>query len=248
MPHPMLLHRRVANQPVSIACLVVLVCALLSLAACGGSPGGSTATHTAGHATPSRVPSSAPSASAIEPFSSPQPQPSVAAVAPTRCESFANNAYTSREWGFTIPCPAGFAWETFGSSYSGSSLRFAYRMVEAPYLGNYPPGQIEMHLYGEGVGNLRTWIAGHLGPPMSSSAAVYWDFTTNLTDTTVAGAPAVSFDYTLQGPEAPPLVHAVAFVIGPNLVLVLGWWAYQSSYSSSIAPVAQRVVAGIRIQ
>ena len=248
MPHPVIPPRGVANHPDSIACRVALICALLSLAACGGSPGGPAANPTPGFATPSRVPSSAPSTPAIEPSSSPQPQPSVVAVAPKPCESFANSAYTSTEWGFTIPCPAGFAWETFGGSYSGSSLRFASRMVEGQYLGNYPPGQFELHLYGEGVGNLRTWIAGHLGPPMSSSAVVYWDSTTNLTDTTVAGAPAISFDYTLQGPEAPPLVHAVAFVIGPNLVLVLGWWAYKSSYSSSIAPIAERVVAGIRIQ
>jgi hypothetical protein len=122
---------------------------------------------------------------------------------------------------------------------------FRSRAVDSQYLANYPPGQVQIALYSMDADTLRGWINKHIGPQVSNDPQHYWDTTSNVTDVTMAGLPALAFDYALIGPEAPETNHAVAVMHGSNYVLVVEWWAYQASYRATIGNVGQGMVTSV---
>jgi len=203
---------------------------------CGAAPslgqGGSTATP----ATPSATttPSSSPLASA-------SPPPVNALV---KCEDLPKQTVTSATFGFSISCPTNFTWETQNPPPGRLVLA---RTVDDKYLNGYPPGQVEISVAMNSGNNLRDWIASHVGPAYSEAATHFWDSTSNLTDSQIAGQPAVDFDYVFQGPEAPPIFHAAAFVLPKGSVFVIDWWASSSDYGPAIAAVAQSMIASIQV-
>ena len=224
-------HRRARSNPVlqgrGAVSLLGALAALLTLTACEGSPASTR---------PASTPRVASSAAA----------PAVAAVAPRPCETFSGQVFTIGAYGITVPCPAGFSWEIFGSPYQEPSWRYRSRLVATRFAAADPPGQLELGAYSRDAADLRGWIAHHTGEPMSTSPGVYWDSVANLTDSAVGGAPAVSFDYTRRGPDGPPGFHAVAFFVGSDSVFVIDWWTFSSGYSESVAGAAREVVGGIR--
>jgi hypothetical protein len=125
---------------------------------------------------------------------------------------------------------------------------FHGRIVEDKYRTGYPPGQIEIAIRALDSDSLRHWIERHTGDPMAHPEANYWNSVSNVRDLTVAGEPAVRFDYVMRGPEAPDDVHAVALIVNGKYVLLIDWWAYtQTGYLDRIAKVADSTVASVKL-
>ncbi len=139
------------------------------------------------------------------------------------------------QYGITFDCPAGFDYETFAQPPDPTFL-YAGRVWNPQYVGpsGYPEGQVEIAVSLFDAPDLQRWLAKHVGPPLSSSPGHYWDSTSNVTSTVVAGRPAITFDYVLSGPEVPPMAHATAIDLGAGNVLWFDSWSYTDAYRPSI--------------
>jgi hypothetical protein len=161
-----------------------------------------------------------------------------------KCEDFPQRAYTDGTFGFSISCPSSFSWESYSSPYSAL---FLARTVDDRYLVGDPPGQISINVYADDSGALLDWIAAHTGTPNSGDPRHFWRSTSNVSDTQVAGRPAVGFDTTSLGPGPPPTGRAVAFVLPDGNVFVIYWSAYKSDYAATLGSVAQQMIATIQV-
>lgn len=200
-----------------------------------------------GAATPQGTGTSSPT-QAKSPLASPStgrgPVTTPATDTLVKCEDFPQQTYTDSTFGFSISCPSSFSLELYSSPYSAL---FLARTVDDKYLVGDPPGQISIDVYAGDSGSLRDWIAAHTGAPNGGDPIHLWGSTSNLSDTQVAGKPAVSFDTTSQGPGPPPTGHAVTFVLPDRNVFVIYWSAYTSDYAAALAAAAQQMIATIRV-
>jgi hypothetical protein len=126
---------------------------------------------------------------------------------------------------------------------------YAGRVWNPQHVGGsgYPEGQVEIAVSVFDAPDLRQWLAKHIGAAQSSTPGHYWDSTRNVADAVVAGRPAVTFDYVLSGPEAPPVSHATAIDIGGSRVLWLDAWSYTDTYRPTIYGVLTSMVDSVML-
>jgi hypothetical protein len=207
--------------------LLAIASTLALGAACGGNPSAaqspaSSATPKVASPTPTRLPQTTPSPDAL-----------------VKCGDFPQSTYSSDAFGFSVSCPNGFLWETFSNP---AGALFTSRVAE-----DQARGVIGIEIYVNDSGSVRDWIAAHSGAANGGEPRHIWGSTSNLTDTTVSGRPAVGFDSTALGPGAPPTSHAVAFLLPDGNVFVLGWGAYASDYAATLTAAGQQMVASIKV-
>jgi len=156
-----------------------------------------------------------------------------------KCGDFPHQTYSDSTFGFSIACPSAFYWETYSNPYQALFL--------ASVSQNTPQGAISINIYRNDASAVRDWVTAHTGAPNSGEPRHFWGSTSNLSDTQVAGRPAVGFDTTSQGPGPPPMGHAVAFVLPDGNVFVIYWSAYSSDYAAKLAAIGQQMIASIKI-
>ena len=161
-----------------------------------------------------------------------------------KCEDFPQQTYTDSTFGFSVGCPRNYSWESYARP---SAALFAARVVDNKYLVGVPPGWIWISVYSNDVGALRDWITAHTGAPSASGPLHFWGSTSNLSDTQVAGRPAVGFDTTSMGGGPPPTGRAVALLLPDRNVFVIHWTAYQGEYAATLDAVARQVIATIQV-
>jgi hypothetical protein len=206
--------------------------------ACGGAPSqGSGPTQSASDLSPTA--SAAPPAA---PTQQPSPSPT-ASAAQVRCEGLPDQTYTSDTFRFTIACPGNFTWLTLHSP--GRS--FSARVVDDKYLNGYPAGEVDVATVANSGNSLSDWVASHIDKPFSPDANHFWDSTSNLTNIQIDGRPAIGFDFVLVGPDGPPGFHAAAFLLPEGSVFLIDWWSFSAGYASTIAGVAQQMIASIQV-
>jgi hypothetical protein len=148
--------------------------------------------------------------------------------------------YTSQQYGFSVSYPPAYSFEVQGSGPPGGLA--VYRIVDDRYLSGYPPGEVDLGLYQMDATTLRDWITRHTGIS-TQGHTYYWESTANTTDTTAAGQPAVSFDWT---GGVPTPIHATAFLKDSSTVVLFDWWATDTTYSSTIQLCASQVLASFK--
>jgi hypothetical protein len=156
-----------------------------------------------------------------------------------KCEDFPQQTYTNSTFGFSIACPSSFSWEIYSNPYEAQFLASASQ--------DTPQGSISISVYRNDVGTVRDWIPAHTGAPNSGEPRHFWGSTSHVSDTQVAGRPAVGFDTTSQGPGPPPTGRAVALVLPDGNVFVIYWSAYKSDYAATLGSVAQQMIATIQV-
>jgi hypothetical protein len=117
------------------------------------------------------------------------------------------------------------------------------RAVNKNYLTGYPPGEVDFGIYVKDSDTLAAWIKKHTGPCFAPSGPrPYWDNVTNLASTTVAGQAALSFDWDTSHCGRQMTLHETVFFLGPAHVFRFDWWTTDSSYATTIQPIAQQML------
>lgn len=167
--------------------------------------------------------------------------PSPPAASPSPTGSW--QTYTDPKYGFSISYPPGFAFQDQGEGPPGGLQ--LYRAVDNRYLNGEPPGQVELGLYPMDADTLSAWITKHTGPSSAAaSQAFYWETTANVTPTSAAGRPAISFDN--SSPGGPTTLHATVFQQGSSRVVLFDWWSADQSYLETIQLLAQQMLASFQ--
>ncbi len=149
--------------------------------------------------------------------------------------------YSDNTYSFRIAFPANFTFKPEGAADPGAGWLAEYRAVDTHYLNTYPPGQVELGIYNYDAGSLADWITKHTGSSSSTNHTLYWQSTSNVQSVSAAGRPAIAFDATVTGFPVPG--HSTAFVQNSSRVIVLDWWATDSTYAPSISDVARQMLS-----
>ena len=218
-----------AARHLQLAALLALSLILsLTVSSCGaasvGQPASGTAAPTASTST-SPTPTIAPSPG------TPLPSPAL------------GQTYTNQEFGFSIGYPSNFTWEVQVPP-PGMRILFLGRANQtglSPVGGGYPRGQIELSVNPFDADSLRAWIASRTG----SGPSDLWMATSNINETATGSRVSVAFDYTVPGGPAVG-IHAVVFVMKQKYLVLVNWYALDSSYATTFRDVDKAMVASFR--
>lgn len=177
----------------------------------------------------------APSGSQSEAPSGAAASPSITPSTPPGWLTYSDNTYS-----FRIAFPANFTFRMEGAADPGAGWLAEYRAVETNYASTYPPGQVELGIYNYDAGSLADWMTKHTGSSSSTNQAHYWESVSNTKAVSVVGRHAIAFDAAVTGFPVPS--HSTAFAQNSSRVIVLDWWATDSTYASSISDVATQML------
>lgn len=230
-----------------LSLILVAAIAVMS-AACGSGPAAAVSTPSASPSaagTPSTTPSAVVSPTAKQspsPASSPSApvSPCEAEVSPPPTSAWLR--YSDAGYGFSISYPPAF--EVDGhTSPSDSEIRALYRVVDK-CLQQFPPGQIELGVFTYDANSLTAWVQKHSDVDCAGSNTSAFIFgVSNMHSVTVAGRAALTFDDKFSGCGGPAgSGQETVFLLSPNYVFMLGWWAARSAYAPTISAVASKML------
>jgi hypothetical protein len=149
--------------------------------------------------------------------------------------------YVDERYGFTVRYPPDFAWEHQSESENESNLR-ALRFVDRSFLGNEPPGQIEIDIFKRDSEDLDSWVSKHSAAvDQQPGPDTHYSGVSNRRQSSVAGISALAFE--ADGAEV-GTVHHVAFFY-KDVVADFVWFA-GSSYSATLEPIFEAMLSSFK--
>ena len=153
--------------------------------------------------------------------------------------------YTDAQYGFTISYPRNYTFERAGRGNPVIGWLAVYRAVDTCYLGNYPPGQVEVSvLMKPDAATLSDFVTKHSRGSCLGSGGLFYGVT-NLQAVEVAGRGAVAFDEVGACPEGPGLVHSTVLILKSGFGFELDWWSVDASLTPSIRDIAQQMLVSL---
>lgn len=152
--------------------------------------------------------------------------------------------YTDSTYGFKISYPPGFKFvSNVAAPGSGDVMLALYRAVDECMV-DYPPGQIELGVFTYDATSLTAWVQKHSDVHCAGSNSGAFIFgVSNMTSITVDGRQGVTFDDSFSGCGGPAgSGEETVFVLSPNYVFMIGWWAAREAYAPTIRAIASMML------
>ena len=119
-----------------------------------------------------------------------------------------------------------------------------YRAVDKCYLGNYPPGQVELGVFTNDAGSLDAWVQKHSDLDCAGSNSTAFIFgVSNVHAATTAGRAALVFDDKSSGCGGPASSgQETVFALSPKYIFMLGWWTAGRDYAPTMRKIAAEML------
>lgn len=184
-----------------------------------------------------------PTASDESHLSTPSAQSKIAPPLPSQTNSW--QVFSSSRYGFSISYPPGFVVVSVANPMGvvppGRLLEM--RVYDSQFSAQNPPGEVEFGVYPKDADSLAAWVQKHTGPCSAmTSNTFYWDNTTNLVATKVAGEAALEFDWAHPCGDAPTLHETVLF-LGSGYVFRINPWYSETTYKPTIDQIVAAMLA-----
>lgn len=153
--------------------------------------------------------------------------------------------YSDATYGFKISYPPGFKFvSNVGVPAPGVVMLALYRAVDE-CMADYPPGQVELGVFTYDATSLTAWVQKHSDVHCAGSNSTAFIFgVSNVQSVTVDGRQALTFDDMFSGCGGPMgSGQETAFLLSPNYVFMIGWWAARDAYAPTIRGIASEMLS-----